>query len=542
MTKRNAKSHLHLTSLCIVTALLLLAAGGVATARDMAPVLLVATEDTPDAVQPTSTESTPEGTSEPEPTPEGTSEPEPTPEGTEEPEPTPEETLSPEPTPEETLSPEPTLEETPDTTTTPEEEPTSPPAETPEPEEPEETPTPEDQGTPEAEVSPQVTPTPTPTSQQALNFWATVVPSGEQLAPESEPPSEPPQLTVEEWLRLILSMLIVLVVAILGSKALYWVLQRAIERKPLGIDDTLLEILRPLIGWWLGAIGFQIAVLWVDIQDEAAGRLFGDLVFLFYLGVGTLSAWRLVDYAIDLYVDRSAPRTDDATLEKVLPIVRRFARALLLVTSVTIALGRLNTDFSVLLAAVGIGGLALSLAMQDTIADIIAGFTILVDQPFRIGDRIEIEEIGTWGDVVEIGLRTTRIRTRDNRMVIVPNSTIGRNQVINYTFPDPRYRIQTHVGIGYGTDIETARSIIIEVVRHIEGVLPDKPVDALYIEMGESAMIFRVRWWIESYVDTRRMLDQVHTALQDALDEAGIESPFPTQNLNLRFTGSSEAF
>ena len=524
------KSHLHLTVFCIVTALLLLAAGGVATARDMAPVLLVETEDTPDAAQPTSTESTPEGTSEPEPTPEGT----------EEPEPTPEETLSPEPTPEETPSPEPTLEETPDTTTTPEEEPTSPPAETPGPEEPEEAPTPEDQGTPEAEVSPQVTPT--PTSQQALNFWATIVPSGEQLAPESEPPSEPPQLTVEEWLRLILSMLIVLVVAILGSKALYWVLQRAIEQKPFGIDDTLLEILRPLLGWWLGAIGFNIAVLWVDIQDEAARRLFGDLVFLCYLGVGTLSAWRLVDYAIDLYVDRSARQTDDATLEKVLPLVRRFVRALLLVTSVTIALGRLNTDFSLLLAAVGIGGLALSLAMQDTIADIIAGFTILVDQPFRIGDRIEIEEIGTWGDVVEIGLRTTRIRTRDNRMVIVPNSTIGKNQVINYTFPDPRYRIQTHVGIGYGTDVETARSIIVEAVRHIEGVLPDKPVDALYIEMGESAMIFRVRWWIESYVDTRRMLDQVHTALQDALDQAGIESPFPTQNLNLRFTGSSEAF
>jgi small-conductance mechanosensitive channel len=68
----------------------------------------------------------------------------------------------------------------------------------------------------------------------------------------------------------------------------------------------------------------------------------------------------------------------------------------------------------------------------------------------------------------------------------------------------------------------------------VEGVLPDRPVDALYNEMGDFAMIFRVRWWIESYVDTRRVIDRVHTALQHALDGAGIESPLPIQNVNLR--------
>jgi small-conductance mechanosensitive channel len=182
----------------------------------------------------------------------------------------------------------------------------------------------------------------------------------------------------------------------------------------------------------------------------------------------------------------------------------------------------------------GLGGLAFSLAARDTIADAISGFIILVDRPFRIGDRIEIQGVGTWGDVTDIGLRTTRIRTRDNRMVIVPNSVIGANQVVNYTYPDPRYRIETHVDIAYDTDIETARQVIIEAMKKVEGVLPDKPIDALYNEMGDFAMIFRVRWWIESYVDTRRVIDRVHTALQNALDEAGIESPFPIQNVNLQ--------
>ena len=135
---------------------------------------------------------------------------------------------------------------------------------------------------------------------------------------------------------------------------------------------------------------------------------------------------------------------------------------------------------------------------------------------------------------MEIGLRTTRIRTRDNRMVIVPNSMISKNQVVNYTFPDPRYRIQTHIGIGYGSDIEEVRQLIVETVREVEGVLPDKPVDSLYIDMGDSAMIFRVRWWIESYEDTRRMFDRVNTAVQNALDAHEIDSPYPIHTMNLQ--------
>ncbi len=79
-----------------------------------------------------------------------------------------------------------------------------------------------------------------------------------------------------------------------------------------------------------------------------------------------------------------------------------------------------------LATVLGLGGLAISLAAKDTIADAIAGFIVLVDQPYRIGDRIEIQELGTWGDVTDIGLPTTRIRTPDNRMVIVPNSTIAQ--------------------------------------------------------------------------------------------------------------------
>jgi small-conductance mechanosensitive channel len=157
-----------------------------------------------------------------------------------------------------------------------------------------------------------------------------------------------------------------------------------------------------------------------------------------------------------------------------------------------------------------------------------------VDQPFRIGDRIEIQGLDTWGDVIEIGARTTRIRTRDNRMVVVPNSIIGKSQIVNYTYPDPQYRIQMDIGISYDMDVEKTKEVMIDSIRHVDGVLQDRPVEAIYIAMGDFGMIFRVRWWIESYEDTRRIFGRVNTALHEGLKEAGIILATNTYEIHLK--------
>ncbi len=341
-------------------------------------------------------------------------------------------------------------------------------------------------------------------------------------------------LNVADWINLAVSLVIVLIGYGIGSLITGVLLRWIARRTSARVADALTKAIGPHLRWLIVVLVLSFATNRLTFLSAELKKTLSDVYFALGLVLSARILWSLIDlaHAWQREALKEAGRVDE--LDPVLMLLTRVAHIVLVAVALTMLLSYFGINVTALTAALGIGGLALSLAAQDTLSDVIAGFIILADRPYRVSDRIEIQGVGTWGDVVEIGLRTTRIRTRDNRMVIVPNSLIGKNQVINYTYPDPRYRIETHLGIAYGTDIGTARRVIIEAVRGVEGVLPDRPVDALYHEMGDSAMIFRVRWWIESYVDTRRVIDRVHTALQETLDAAGIESPYPIQTVNLQ--------
>jgi small-conductance mechanosensitive channel len=340
-------------------------------------------------------------------------------------------------------------------------------------------------------------------------------------------------LSVVDWINLAVSALIALAGYLLGTLLIKAILPRVARRTQSQAGQTIIETVGPGLRWLIVIGTLHYATIRLTFVQAITKSILGSAYFVLALVISFRIIWKLIDLGEAWYRAQAADEGREEQMAPLIVLLGRLTRFIFVVLVLTMLLSELGININAFAAVIGVGGLAFSLAARDTIADAISGFIILADQPFRIGDRIEIQGVGAWGDVVEIGMRTTKIRTRDNRMVIVPNSTIGKNQVINYTYPDPRYRIETHVGVAYGTDIATVRHVVTEAVRTVDHVLPDRPVDVLYHEMGGSAMVFRVRWWIESYVDTRRMIDQVHTVLQEALDAAGIECPYPTFTVRL---------
>jgi len=343
-------------------------------------------------------------------------------------------------------------------------------------------------------------------------------------------------LSGADWINLVISILIVVVGIYVGTWLVMFLLRQIVKRTPTEYDDQFLDLVKGQIRAFVVVFFADWAATRLQFVSEDLTILLNDVVFLLYLTITFSILWKFVDFGVSEYVKaKTAGKEVDAEKQKTLStLFLRAGQIVIIVTYVAMLLTHWGINITAAMTALGIGGLALSLAAQDTLADMISGFIIMLDQPFRIGDRIEISGLDTWGDVVEIGTRTTKIRTRDNRLVIVPNSKISNSQVVNYTYPDPRYRVQIDIGIGYGMDIEKTRKIIIDAVEKVDGILKDKPVDALYNEMGDSSMIFRVRWWIESYEDTRRIYDRVNTALQIALDGENIVMPNPISDVNFK--------
>jgi small-conductance mechanosensitive channel len=220
-------------------------------------------------------------------------------------------------------------------------------------------------------------------------------------------------------------------------------------------------------------------------------------------------------------------------LDPVIISIQRFAYFIVLIIALSIGLAHFGVDTNTFLLTLLVSLLIISLAARDVITDALSGFIILADQPFREGDRLLIKDMDTWGDVLEIGTRTTRIRLVDNSELIIPNSQISKSQILNYNYPDTRFRLETIVDIAYGTDFERVRKTAKEAVRGVEAVLDDKPVDVLFITFGSSSRKVRVRWWIANFQDKWYMLDEVNAALESAFDNANIEMPYETYDLRM---------
>lgn len=346
-------------------------------------------------------------------------------------------------------------------------------------------------------------------------------------------------LTPNQWMSVGISALILVLVPVIGRWILALIIGRVIHRlvshTDTDLDDMLLSAVRPPINWLLFLIVLQWVLARLDfIIPKAGNEIVEHFFFIAYLIVICVVAWRVVTRLFDWYGKKAAIRTDTTIARHTLPFFRRIAFTLIGIVAFIILLGRFEVDPSAFVATLGIGSLAIALAAQAALADTISGILIIIDRPFRIGDRIEIRDLNTWGDVVDIGLRSTRIRTRDNRTVIVPNSVIEKSLVVNHSYPDALYRIQMDVGVAYGTSIELARDTLVRAVQQADVVLEEPPGEALFLSFDDSALLFRVRCWIANYADFRIALDQLNTAVYDALGEAGILIPFPQRDVHLK--------
>lgn len=187
-----------------------------------------------------------------------------------------------------------------------------------------------------------------------------------------------------------------------------------------------------------------------------------------------------------------------------------------------------------LIQVLGIGSVAIGFAFRDIFQNFLAGLIILLTDAFEIGDQIIVESEGLEGTVTDIQTRATTIATYDEREIIIPNATLFTNAVTINTSTQ-KLRSEQVVGISYDSDINTALGIIRDEVGAIEGVLSDAPIDVLVDDLAGSSVNLKVRWWTDArrsnVIKTR---SEVVRRIKYALDERGIEIPFPIRTLYVK--------
>jgi small-conductance mechanosensitive channel len=200
-------------------------------------------------------------------------------------------------------------------------------------------------------------------------------------------------------------------------------------------------------------------------------------------------------------------------------------RYTLVIFGLVMALDQLGVNVTAALAGIGVAGIALGFAAQDAVANIISGFLIFLDKPFEVGSWVQVE--GQFGQVANITLRTTRIRTNQNTYVIIPNKNIIDSVLENFT-KHGELRVDVPVGIAYKESVQAAReAILTRIPGHLDWIRADPAPDVVTDSLGDSSVNLLVRVWIDEASDRPKTMCAVVEQAKVALDEAGIQIPFP---------------
>jgi small-conductance mechanosensitive channel len=241
----------------------------------------------------------------------------------------------------------------------------------------------------------------------------------------------------------------------------------------------------------------------------------------------------VLEYIEKNIVDRTKTKVDDVILD----LLNKFSGAIIYATAVILALDVLGMNVMPFIAGAGVAGIAIGFAAKDTLSNLIAGVLLIIDRPFEIGDRIEVWSApsgsATWGDVIDIGLRATKIKTTDHIIIIIPNNEIMKRDIVNYTSISTKIRVRINVGVAYDADIEKAKDLIKDVAGEAAWISKEPPPKVVVRNFGDSSVDLQLRVWIDNARKRMDTISYITDKVKAAFDKNGIEIPYPKRDITI---------
>lgn len=333
---------------------------------------------------------------------------------------------------------------------------------------------------------------------------------------------------------LYLQALVIALLSIFFAKLAEFFLTRVIARvaarSSTNIDDEIIQLARRPVFMTVLVVGLIIASTRLPLESEAIRR--GTISAL---GTIILFSWSSFAFRFSRAMINSLRSGGGRLFEaRMLPLIQNVSQLLIFAVSVYVLFLLWNINVTAWVASAGIVGLALSFAAKDTLANLFAGASIIADAPYKVGDFVRLES-GERGVVTHIGLRSTRLLTRDDVEITIPNAVIGSGKIVNEAGgPHEKHRIRVAVGVAYGSDIDEVMAILKGVADAHEELCTSPEPKVRFRAFGDSSLDFELLAWIEQSVDRGRLRHEMHCDIYRAFQAHAIEIPFPQRDLHVK--------
>lgn len=326
--------------------------------------------------------------------------------------------------------------------------------------------------------------------------------------------------------------LLIILGAIVAGKVIYWffsnVIKKITDKTKTKIDDIIIDMIEEpvvlaltIIGLWYGLHRLEFSAEWYDWM----GKVYHILITV---NITWLVA-RLLDAIIEEYVIPLTEKTESDLDDQIVPIVQKGLRSAIWVLGVIVALNNAGYDVTALIAGLGIGGLALAMAAKDSVSNIFGGIMIFTDKPFKVGDRIKIN--GFDGTITEVGIRTSRMRTLEGRLVTIPNSQFTGDMVENVT-EEPSRKVVLNLGLTYdmsAEQMEKGMATLKEIAANSTEI--EENISVGFNSFGDFSLGIIFIYYIKKESDILNTQTNMNLAILREFSKHGLDMAFPTQTI-----------
>jgi len=319
--------------------------------------------------------------------------------------------------------------------------------------------------------------------------------------------------------------------ALLARQVFHRVVSRLVSRTRTSMDDSLVGSLRGPLVVSILLLGFGWAVLSLELPPKIT------FVLLAAMKTVAVIVWSRAMFSLGTtMLDALSQRIDSFSWiqPKTMPLLDMVLKVVIVAGFLYFALIAWNLNITSWLASAGIAGIAIGFAAKDTLANLFAGMFIVADAPYKIGDFVVLDN-QIRGQVMDIGIRSTRILTRDDVEITVPNAVIANAKIVNETGgPHQKMRIRVKVSVAYGSDVDQVCEVLMGCTTDLEHGCTTPVPRVRFRALGESGLDFELLVWVDEPVYRGLVLHELNTRVYNALNQAGIEIPYPKLDIYLK--------